>query len=840
MKKAFVLTIILMILCVCSLTANANQALSVTSDYSVIENHKYANEIKNLLNEYAAFRNANLLEVTESEVFSSSIKNDAQNRGITFREELNNVDSEIISGETSFRVDLIQGTELSEEYQLDVYEWVFYTYEENGFQDISGYGFNHEIKISVNDGQACLTADSYYDDLINFESISYDTSADADSENEMQQEENVRGTISAALSAPIPGIMPSDYSVEKFVEYADKYALNYNPAYTNYNPYGGDCASFGSQCMAAGGLTQDLDWYYNSIWDISKSWISSTAQRTALSKYAEIVDNPTEEQLFPGNPVYYGYTKKTGYSHTAVCVDYNSAGTPLVNAHNSDRYRVNWKLGSSWTKRSTILLVKTGFRKKDYAISTAVSGNVVTLNWQGDETASGYNIKISSAKTGEVVYKADSVKNTTVSTILQQGDYNVTLEAIGTKYRWLLGNAASFSISVYADPIDADTHGFILSVGETAKINATVTPASFTSYFPLVYTSSDTKVAAVDQSGNIKAAGIGSAVIKISVGSFTFDCAVTVRTQVNYSENIKAYRLYGKSRFDTAIDISDKGWDTAETVILANGMNFADALSGVPLSYALDAPILLTQGLDTIEPEVLAQIEALKAKNVVILGGEMVISKGIASSLSSYNVSRIYGKTRYETCVAIAKEVERENSKIPDTVIISTGLVYADALSISTYAAKKGYPIFYVDSKSSNVDENLLSYINDRAEIENVIIIGGTSAVTENHASALSKNRNVVRIAGSSRYDTSMQIYKQFGSEFGSDIFFATGENFPDALSGAGLAAKWNCAMILANPKGADSVTKNYFATVVPNDIYMLGGGRALPAQSVVDSFRKS
>ena len=37
------------------------------------------------------------------------------------------------------------------------------------------------------------------------------------------------------------------------VNYARKYCNTYNPKYYNYNPMGGDCANFVSQCMAAGG-----------------------------------------------------------------------------------------------------------------------------------------------------------------------------------------------------------------------------------------------------------------------------------------------------------------------------------------------------------------------------------------------------------------------------------------------------------------------------------------------------------------------------------------------------------------------------------------------------------
>src|SRR5699024_688979 len=47
----------------------------------------------------------------------------------------------------------------------------------------------------------------------------------------------------------------------------------------------------------------------------------------------------------------------------------------------------------------------------------------------------------------------------------------------------------------------------------------------------------------------------------------------------------KVKRLDGELRYDTAIDVSQEGWDSADTVILARGDEFADALAGVPLAY---------------------------------------------------------------------------------------------------------------------------------------------------------------------------------------------------------------------------------------------------------------
>ena len=44
------------------------------------------------------------------------------------------------------------------------------------------------------------------------------------------------------------------YDRSAAVRYAKKYCNSFNPKYKNYNPLGGDCANFVSQCLIAGGM----------------------------------------------------------------------------------------------------------------------------------------------------------------------------------------------------------------------------------------------------------------------------------------------------------------------------------------------------------------------------------------------------------------------------------------------------------------------------------------------------------------------------------------------------------------------------------------------------------
>ncbi|MBO1911519.1 cell wall-binding repeat-containing protein, partial [Microvirga sp. 3-52] len=128
-------------------------------------------------------------------------------------------------------------------------------------------------------------------------------------------------------------------------------------------------------------------------------------------------------------------------------------------------------------------------------------------------------------------------------------------------------------------------------------------------------------------------------------------------------------RIFGSDRFQTAIEISRNGWESADTVILARGDNFADALAGVPLAHSVDAPILLTQTKKLTEG-VLEEIERLGASIVIVLGGESAVSETVENKLSKANltVERASGANRFATAAAIANLIAPNGS---DEVVIA-------------------------------------------------------------------------------------------------------------------------------------------------------------------------
>ena len=292
-------------------------------------------------------------------------------------------------------------------------------------------------------------------------------------------------------------------------------------------------------------------------------------------------------------------------------------------------------------------------------------------------------------------------------------------------------------------------------------------------------------------------------------------------------------RYAGAGRYDTAKAISAEGVNsTSKPVILAYGLNYADALAGVPLASKLNAPILLT-AKDAMPEETIGEIRRLGATKVYILGGTGAISTNVQKALESIkiNVVRLAGTTRFGTATKIAKQV----NSAPTEIFFVYGLNYADALSVSAVAALKKAPIIYLN-KSGNIDTDTANYLKSvKGKVKNAYVIGGEGVIS---SAMMTKAANVLglkvgstirRIYGANRYSTCIAVNKSFQGMFtGKAVCVATGTNFPDALAGGVLAAKKSSPLLLANSSLSAEQT-SYLKSKKPSQIIAFGGTAAVP-----------
>lgn len=297
-------------------------------------------------------------------------------------------------------------------------------------------------------------------------------------------------------------------------------------------------------------------------------------------------------------------------------------------------------------------------------------------------------------------------------------------------------------------------------------------------------------------------------------------------------------RLWGQDRYETAVKVSQAGWESSDYAIIASGEGYADALSAAPLAKVNNAPILLTQK-DSLSQNTLDELKRLNVKHVIIVGGQGVVSQQIEDKIKSEvtsDVERLWGQNRYETSVKVAEKLG-----VTDKIVLASGEGYADALSAAPVAAINGMPILL--TSSSTLSQATSDFIKANPSITKTYVIGGTASVSD---ATMNQVPSAERLGGANRYETNAAVVNAFATEFDfKNAYVAlgngpSGNEFADALSASALAAK-NGAAVIITDKVLTDTTKNLMnSTVSPSSVITVLGGVANVSDSVVSGMKIS
>jgi putative cell wall-binding protein len=217
-------------------------------------------------------------------------------------------------------------------------------------------------------------------------------------------------------------------------------------------------------------------------------------------------------------------------------------------------------------------------------------------------------------------------------------------------------------------------------------------------------------------------------------------------------------------------------------------------------------------------------IAAIITIPLLIAGALLTASPATADS----SVERIAGIDRYATSVAIA---EKYQPGVP-VVYVATGSDYPDALSAAPAAASLGGPLLL--TAPATLPSNV------RAEIQRltpalVVVVGGSGAVSDSVYRDLSTLAPMIRRdEGVDRYATSLVVNaRAFPASTTKNAFFATGANFPDALSAAAAAGSTGSPVVLVNgfATGLDAQTSGLLDTLGVETATIAGGTGVVSVQ---------
>lgn len=206
---------------------------------------------------------------------------------------------------------------------------------------------------------------------------------------------------------------------------------------------------------------------------------------------------------------------------------------------------------------------------------------------------------------------------------------------------------------------------------------------------------------------------------------------------------LKAYtaggvsRLSGADRYATAAAIAQAmvgAVGTPDTVYVASGASFPDALAGSALAGHEGQPVLLTSPT-SLSTAAASWLSGHRPGRIVVLGGSGAVSDAVLARLGSYTggtVSRLAGGDRFATAAAVAAAF---GAKPAGSAYVADGLAFPDALAGAALAGTRGAPVLLVSPKA--VPSATATAIRSLAPWR-VIVLGGTGAVSASTALKLS------------------------------------------------------------------------------------------------------
>lgn len=307
-------------------------------------------------------------------------------------------------------------------------------------------------------------------------------------------------------------------------------------------------------------------------------------------------------------------------------------------------------------------------------------------------------------------------------------------------------------------------------------------------------------------------------------------------------------RVAGYNRYDTAIQISRAHFatGTADTLVVATGENFPDALSAAALAGSYSAPLLLTP-TNTLWSGIPGEISRLGATQAIIVGGPTAVSARVQldlDALPGVSVKRFKGDDRYATSAAIAVQVEGHELSLghgfANEAFLARGDAFPDALAASPFAFEKRIPILLVKPTSiPPVIWTEIGTLMPNVSTAHLVVCGGTGAVGSGVTNQLTgAGRKWLRVGsppGGTRYDTAAAM-AAYGVGQGwatwQFVGVATGEDFPDALGGGVAAGKMGGLVLLTQTAPASPACVNALRlqTFFVDELDVFGGTTAVSA----------
>lgn len=376
--------------------------------------------------------------------------------------------------------------------------------------------------------------------------------------------------------------------------------------------------------------------------------------------------------------------------------------------------------------------------------------------------------------------------------------------------------------------------------------------SGFASLYPAGWTRASENVAMGYRASSVVDAWAASPGHRANMLSSSTDIGIGMATDASgrpfYTQNFGRYgvapptapsgmhRISGADRYAASARISARTFVAgADTVYVASGANFPDALSAAALAGAAGGPLLLVAP-NSVPAVILEELRRLSPTRVIVAGGPASVSESVMSALRTVapDVDRMSGSDRYEASHTLA--MDAYGTLGAPVVFIATGAGFADALAAGPAAASLRAPVLLVPGLSEAADADTLDFLT-AVGASRVVIVGGPASVTPGIESSLgAAGFAVERIGGADRFDAAANIAARYFPD-APRAYVATGLGFADALSGGAAAGALGAPLLTSLPGCLPGSAHRAIVAQSPEDVVLLGGHATL-APTVAGFYR--
>nr|WP_288306955.1 cell wall-binding repeat-containing protein [uncultured Romboutsia sp.] len=288
------------------------------------------------------------------------------------------------------------------------------------------------------------------------------------------------------------------------------------------------------------------------------------------------------------------------------------------------------------------------------------------------------------------------------------------------------------------------------------------------------------------------------------IAEIKYQIIITKEEAVNSTELFDGVRLTEKGA-ELLVAITTTG----STIKVQD--DIVDAVDPVDPGFTLETSFNILDGTDVVativneDPQVIKELKA-------ILRGEQA------------NVNLVAGEDRFTTAVEVSKQLVGENETANAVVLVGEDAI-VDGLAAAPLAKKVGAPILLTKENQlpEATEKEMLRVLGNNLSNKTVYLVGGEARISKELEAKIAKlGVKVERLAGNTRFETSLKIAEKVTSGATVDTAFVVGGNGEaDAMSISAYAAKKEAPIVVVDK---NEVSEEAMELLEGKNIEIIGG----------------